>query len=292
MAGNVTVRLSAAAAAFVGTGAGKQEKLRAARGEVPLCVADLANLLLFLSLDADPEVKTSAVKSLREMPGDLLEVIAHTPEIHPKVLEVLARFHPEMPVRRDPPGAGLEPRPVSSPLEPAPDIPDAEEPPEDLQEQAAEPGEEEDPGAIDEESEKFLSKYKLAMQMSIADKIKIALTGDKEWRSILTKDSNKLVSSAVIKNPRITQAEILNISKSKIQNDDILRLICMNREWLKNYQIRKALVENNKTPLPKALRFMATLTEKDLGALAKSKNVPTVISTQARRLLMSKNKAG
>ena len=291
MAGKVTIKLSAAAAAFVGTGAVKQEKLRAARGEVSLCVADLANLLLFLSLDADPEVKTSAVKSLREMPRDLLEVMAQAPEIHPKVLEVLARFHPDMPVRRDPPAAGLEPRPVASPLEPAPNIPDTEEPVEDLQEQA-EPGEEEDAGAIDEESEKFLSKYKLAMQMSIADKIKIALTGDKEWRSILTKDSNKLVSSAVIKNPRITQAEILSISKSKIQNDDILRLICMNREWLKNYQIRKALVENNKTPLPKALRFMATLTEKDLGALAKSKNVPTVISTQARRLLMSKNKAG
>jgi len=125
--------------------------------------------------------------------------------------------------------------------------------------------------------------------MGVAEKIKIALTGDKEWRSLLIKDSNKLVSGAVVKNPRITEAEILSIAKSKIQNDEIVRLICMNKEWLKNYQIRKAMVENHKTPLPNALRLMTTLTEKDLAALAKSKNVSTVIATQARRLLLNKN---
>ena len=152
------------------------------------------------------------------------------------------------------------------------------------------PAAEDDDEPVDEEGEEFLSKYKLCMQLSIADKIKYALTGDKEWRCILIKDSNKLVSSAVMKNPRITEAEVLTIAKSKIQNEEILRHICMNKEWLKNYRIRKALVENVKTPLPKALRFMTTLTEKDLTGLSKSKNVPTVISTQARRLLFAKKK--
>jgi len=49
-------------------------------------------------------------------------------------------------------------------------------------------------------------------------------------------------------------------------------------------------VENSKTPLPKALRFMTTLSERDLVSLAKSKNVVTVIATQARRLVMAKQK--
>ena len=150
--------------------------------------------------------------------------------------------------------------------------------------------EDDDDEPVDEEAEEFLSKYKLCMTLDTADKIKYALTGDKEWRSILIKESNKLVSSAVIKNPRITDAEVLTIAKSKIQNDDILRIICTNKEWLKVYPIRKALVENTKTPLPNALRFMATLTEKDLTGLSKSKNVATVISTQARRLLVCKKK--
>jgi hypothetical protein len=98
------------------------------------------------------------------------------------------------------------------------------------------------------------------------------------------------VSSAVVKNPRITEAEILNIAKSKIQNEEIVRLICMNKDWLKVYPIRKALVENSKTPLPQALRFVSSLTVKDLSSLAKSRNVQTVISTQARRMLSAKKK--
>lgn len=152
----------------------------------------------------------------------------------------------------------------------------------------ASPVPEEDEEPVDEESDEFLSKYQLAQQMSIAEKIKTGLTGDKEWRGLLIKDSNKLVSSAVIKNPRITEAEVLTICKGVVQNDDVIRLICANKEWGKNYQIRKALVTNSKTPLAKAIRYLNTLSEKDVASLAKSKNVSSVISTQARRLIAQK----
>lgn len=149
--------------------------------------------------------------------------------------------------------------------------------------------ENEDDG-VNEEGEEFKSKYQLAQTMGIAEKIKTALTGDKEWRSIFIKDANKLVSGAVVKNPRITESEILAIVKSTVQNDEIMRVICGNKEWVKNYQIRKALAENHKTPLPFALRFVASLTDKDMAAMAKSKNVSSVISTQARRILLNKKK--
>lgn len=139
-----------------------------------------------------------------------------------------------------------------------------------------------------EAEKKGLSKHQLALEMRVAERIKMAMTGDKEWRNILIKDSNKLVSGATVKNPRITEAEVLAIAKSAVQNDEIMRVICANKEWIKNPLIRKALAENNKTPLPHALRFVATLSEKDLSTLAKSKNVSSVIASQARRILMSK----
>ena len=126
--------------------------------------------------------------------------------------------------------------------------------------------------------------------MGIAEKIKMALSGDKEWRAILIKDSNKLVSGSVIKNPRITEAEIHTLVKTGVQNDEIMRLICSNKEWIKNYKIRKALVENPRTPLPNALRYLATLGVKDIAGYAKSKNIGSVISTQAKRMLLSKKR--
>ena len=101
---------------------------------------------------------------------------------------------------------------------------------------------------------------------------------------------SKLVNSAVVKNPRITEPEILAIAKSVIQNEEILRIICQNKEWVKNISIRKALVLNNKTPLPVALRFMGFLTEKDLQGMAKSKNISSVLANNARRVLAGKRK--
>ncbi|MFH1027365.1 MAG: hypothetical protein V1791_05115, partial [Pseudomonadota bacterium] len=94
----------------------------------------------------------------------------------------------------------------------------------------------------------------------------------------------------VIKNPRITESEILKLIKSGIQNDEIMRLICANKEWIKSYQIRKSLIENNRTPVQNAIRYLATMGEKDLAGFAKSKNVTSVISTMAKRLMLNKKR--
>jgi hypothetical protein len=294
VAEKVTLRLSPAAAVYARGDAPKQEKLKAARGEVPFGANDLGTLLLFLSFDADPEVKGAAVHSLREMPHDLLTAIADSRETHPKVLDLLARLHfgkgdiAEKLLEHP----AVELRTIEFLASKGVAV-QAEIPAGTFQE-ACNPEVEADVGETcapeEEEEEEYKSKYKLCQELGVGEKIKIALSGDKEWRTILIKDSNKLVSGAVIKNPRITEAEVLTIAKSKVQNDEIMRVICMNKEWLKNNQIRKALVENSKTPLPSALRFMSTLTEKDLAALAKNKNVGTVISTQARRILLAKKK--
>lgn len=289
MAEKITLKLSAASAAVVRKDAPKETKLQAARGALAVAAADLGALLFFLGHDPDPEVRAAAIKRVREMPETEVLALIGSSEAHPKVLDMLARLHYPKPA-------------VVAQLVSHPAI--ADETRTFLadkgmmaggaaaDEAVAAAGREEtgEEGEVDEESEEFKSKYKLSLEMGIAEKIKMALTGDKEWRTLLIKDSNKLVSGAVVKNPRISEPEILAISKSAIQNDEILRVICLNKEWIKNYQIRKALVLNCKTPLPAALRFLGSLTEKDIASLAKSKNVSTVIANQARRLLLGKKR--
>jgi hypothetical protein len=138
------------------------------------------------------------------------------------------------------------------------------------------------------EEELNLSKYQLALEMGVSDKIKMAMTGDKEWRNIFLKDPNKLVSSAALKNPRITDGEVLTVAKNKSANDELIRLITLNREWVKKYEIKKALVIHPRTPLAKALRYMDILSEKDIKNLAKSRGVSQVIVNNARRILLAK----
>lgn len=143
-----------------------------------------------------------------------------------------------------------------------------------------------------EAEEQGVSKYQLIMDMKVSERIKVAMTGDKEWRKILIKDPNKLVHGAVLRNGRVTEGEVVMVAKNKTSSDELIRLILLNREWMKNYEIRKALVTHPKTPLPKALRFISELNLKDLKDLMRSRNVANAISTTARKEVERKMKRG
>jgi hypothetical protein len=143
---------------------------------------------------------------------------------------------------------------------------------------------------MEEADREGLSKYQIALDLKVAEKIKMGLTGDKEWRTILIKDANKLVHGAVLKNPRVTDGEVLMVAKNKTSSDEMVRIILLNKEWMKNYEIRKALITHPKTPLPKALRFVNSLSLKDIKDLARSRQVSRVISTAARKELEQRNK--
>lgn len=149
------------------------------------------------------------------------------------------------------------------------------------------PLDEEKPPLPDEEN---YSKYQLALDMGVSEKIKMALTGDKEWRSIFFKDSNKLVNTAVLKNPRVTDGEVLAVAKNKTSSEELIRIILMNKEWMKIPAFRAALVSHPKTPVGSALRFMDSLTIKELKDLSKSKSVSQVVVAAARRVLVEKAK--
>ena len=322
MVNKVTFRISSAAAPYIGTDKPRQERLKAAAGQVRLPPTDFVLLIYYLCHDTDPEVKRLAVATLRGLDLGFLSQLLSNRELHPRILDALVQLHfkkhelsalfaahpmlseksaiflAEQALLSDPYGDEQD----SAVLEPAPEVG-----PEEATGESSEEATGEDAGAspdagsgadsnevpvedatLDEATEEFQSKYQMAQSMGVGEKIKAALTGDKEWRSILIKDSNKLVSVSVIRNPRMTESEVLQILKSTVQNDEIMRIICTNKEWVKNYLIRKALVENNKTPLPAALRFVATLSEKDLSVMGKSKNISSVIASQARRMLLAK----
>jgi len=124
--------------------------------------------------------------------------------------------------------------------------------------------------------------------MKISEKIKLALVGNLSARSILIRDSNKLVATAVLKSPRITEAEIEAVSRSHSVSEEVIRLIANNKEWAKNYNIKVNLVNNSKTPIHESLKFLNHLRDKDLAGVAKSKNVPQPVVVAARKLLQTR----
>jgi len=142
-----------------------------------------------------------------------------------------------------------------------------------------------------EEVQKKLNMTQRVLRMSVSEKIKLATRGNKEARTILLRDSNKLVCMAAVTSPRLTDGEVLSLSTSRTVNADVLRFIFSTRDFVKVYAIKSALVKNPKVPLPTALKLMFTLQEKDIRELSRDRNVPQTIQAQAKAWLMKKEQA-
>jgi len=139
------------------------------------------------------------------------------------------------------------------------------------------------------EEGKRLTFAQRVVRMSIAEKIKLATKGNKEARGYLLRDSNKLVAVAAIRSPKVTDPEILAIANSRQAHDDVLRVVYANREWVKLYPVKLALVKNPKVPLPIAMKFLSTLRESEIREIARDKNVPSGVQLMARKAMEKKN---
>jgi hypothetical protein len=110
------------------------------------------------------------------------------------------------------------------------------------------------------------------------------MKGDREARSILIRDSNRVVATAVIHNPRVTDQEVENIAAMRTVADEVLRLISLNRNWARSYPIIHNLVRNPRSPIPTVIGILPRIRTKDLKHLAQNRNVSEATRRQALRL--------
>src|SRR5215212_4258658 len=109
------------------------------------------------------------------------------------------------------------------------------------------------PTALIEEPEAGAGVEKSLLQrlqeMTVSEKIKLALRGNRETRMLLLRDANRMIRRFVLQNPRVSDDEIIAICKNRSADEELLRIIADSREWTKNYQVRISLTSNPKTPL-------------------------------------------
>jgi len=137
----------------------------------------------------------------------------------------------------------------------------------------------------DREKEEKVSAVQKIYRQNTAQKIITALKGSREERSILIRDPNRLVATAVLGSPRITEAEIESISSMKGVSDEILRTIGNHREWTKRYRVLNNLVRNPRTPVGIALSMVPRLNPRDIKGIAVDRNVPEPVRKQAQKFV-------
>jgi hypothetical protein len=129
-----------------------------------------------------------------------------------------------------------------------------------------------------------LSLIRRVMTMTVKDRIKLGMKGDREARSILIRDSNRIVALSVIHNPRITDQEIESIAAMRTVSDEVLRVISLNRAWARSYPIILNLARNPRTPIASAINILPRIHSKDLKQISQNRNVSEAVRRQAVRL--------
>jgi hypothetical protein len=120
-------------------------------------------------------------------------------------------------------------------------------------------------------------------RLNTADKVVTALKGNREERAVLIRDPNRIVATAVLGSPRVTESEIESFAGMKNVSDEILRQIGSHKEWTRHYGVVASLVKNPRTPLAISLGMVSRLNPKDIKALSVDRNVPEAIRKQAQK---------
>jgi len=125
--------------------------------------------------------------------------------------------------------------------------------------------------------------------LRIGDKIKLALRGNREVRTLLIRETSRMVALAVIDSPKITDQEIENFSAMTGLQDFVLRAIAGKRRFMKRYNVVRILCFNPKFPLDISLKLAPRLIDADLKRLIKDKNLPETLRKVSFKIWRDRN---
>ena len=141
---------------------------------------------------------------------------------------------------------------------------------------------------LDEDGNEIsLTLTQRVLRLRTNQKIMLAIKGGKEERTLLIREANRLIQVNVMRNGRITEGEVAYIAQMRTVNEEVLRIISTNRDWMKKYTVVKNLVLNPRTPLALAMNHLRRLNEFDLKLVSKDRNVAELLRRESKRIIES-----
>lgn len=126
------------------------------------------------------------------------------------------------------------------------------------------------------------------LDMTKAEKIRLAQIGNAAARAILVRDNDRQVAFAAISSPQLTLAEACDVARSREVTEEILRYIALKKDWIKSGELKHNLAFNPKTPVGLSMRFLGHLRLDELRKLSRSRNVPAQLRSLAAQWVVRK----
>lgn len=133
-----------------------------------------------------------------------------------------------------------------------------------------------------------ISPLQKIARLSVGERVKLAMLGNKEERALLVRDGSRVVYAAVMASPKLTDQEVENIASLKNVQEGVLREIARNRKFIKSYTVMKNLVNNPRCPMDLSINLIKNLLAPDLKALTMNKGVPETLRKMATRSFKEK----
>lgn len=252
---------------------------KAAEGNLPVSLPEKIEILVILCGDREDATRSRAFETLKNWPTEELQQVLSNRATPAVVLEfavrrlIPGRAELAEPLARNPALSGsLRNLIQSSTAQPA----------------TFETAKEDATEGAPPERQTLLQKIN---NMTVAEKINAALMGNQEERTILVRDSNKIVARAVLQSPKLSDQEVENIATMKNVSEEVLRLVGMNRKFIRSYGVAHNLINNPRTPIDTGLPLIHRLNDRDLKELSRNKNVAEVIRRMAVKLVKQKEQA-
>jgi len=263
---------------------------KACRGELPVSLQERIEILVVLAAGGEEETQSTALHTLHSWPPEELQQVLQDPATPVAVLDFVAKNL--APDRKD----------LGDALLRNPSLPDllrewlvdaltliAEAESSESSENTPHPpaGESEDSSG-EEGKQKPITVLQKTQRMTVVQRVKAALTGSQEERMILVRDSNRLVARAVMQSPKLSEHEVETYASMKDICEEALRLIALNRKFMRLYVVVRALVNNPRTPIDMSLHLVPRINDTDLKLLALNRNVPDTIRHTAEKIMQRK----
>jgi hypothetical protein len=239
-------------------------RMLAAQGALAPRAHEQLGLLVLLSADADPAIRAASELTISRIPRSSLARFLGRPDVAPEIRDFFV-------------SRGVEPEVAAAPVSDDPLLDDEAATGGEADDEAGDPAE-----GTGAEVRRQATIQRLSL-MTVSEKIKAAMRGSREERTVLIRDPNKLVSLSVLSSPKVNDREIESYAKMANVSEDVLRVIGTSRAWTKSYTVVRALAFNPKSPIAVSMALVSRLVEKDVRMLSVDRNIAEPVKILARK---------
>jgi hypothetical protein len=104
-------------------------------------------------------------------------------------------------------------------------------------------------------------------------RVAMAKSGNRDQLTRMFSDTNPQVIRTLLKNPSLTESDLLKLASKRPAVADVQREVFLSRKWSARYAVKKALILNPYTPTEIGVKIVHTLMVQDLRLVVESRDL-------------------